>query len=69
LWLAEEGSALVGIVTELMAEDAEGARGVAEAASDVAGGRVLDEESTEGFILALQGELRGEEEVLIARCR
>jgi hypothetical protein len=59
----------LGIVAELMAEDAEGAGGVAEAASDVGGGLLIDEVSTEGFVLALQGELGGEEEVVVARCR
>jgi len=68
LWLAEEGSAFLGVVAELMAEDAEGARGVTEAAGYVAGGLLIDEVSTEGFVLALQGELGGEEEVVVAKC-
>jgi len=66
--LAEEGSAFQGIVAELIAEDAEGAWGVAEASGDVGGGLVIDEEGTEGFVLALQGELGGKEEVLVGRC-
>jgi hypothetical protein len=66
---AEEGSAFLGIVPELIAEHAEGAWRVPEAASDVAGGLVIDEEGTEGLVLALQGELRGEEEVLVSRRR
>ena len=57
------------VVPELIAEDAEGTRRIAEAAGDVGGGFLLDEVSTKGFILALQGELRGQEEVLIARRR
>ena len=57
------------VVAELMTQDAEGTGGVAEAASDVAGGLLIDEVSAESFILALHGELRGEEEVLVARCR
>ena len=57
------------VVAELMAEYAEGAGGIAEAAGDIGGGLVLDEVSTEGFILALHGELRGQEEVSAARCR
>jgi hypothetical protein len=69
LRLAEEGGAFLRVVAELMAEDAEGAGGVAEAAGDVAGGLLIDEVSTEGFVLALQGELGGEEEVEVARCR
>jgi hypothetical protein len=65
---AEEGSAFVGIVAELIAEDAEEAGGVAKAASDVGRGLLIDEEGAEGFVLALQRELRGKEEVLVARC-
>jgi hypothetical protein len=66
--LAEEGSAFLRIVAELMAEDAEETGGVAEAAGAVAGGFLIDEVSAEGFVLALQGELRGKEEVPVARC-
>jgi hypothetical protein len=65
MWLAEEGSTLKGVMTELMAQDAEGAFGVAEAASDFGGRLLIDEVSAEGFVLALQGELRGEEEVVV----
>jgi hypothetical protein len=67
--LAEEGGAFLRVVAELIAEDAEGARRIAEAAGDVGGGLLLDQVSTEGFILALHRELRGEEEVLVARRR
>jgi len=56
-------------MAELMAEDSEGTGGVAETTGDVAGGLLLNEVSTEGFVLALHGELRGQEEVLVARCR
>jgi hypothetical protein len=69
LWLAEEGGAFLRVVAELMADDAEGARGIAEAARDFGRWLLIDEVSTEGFILALQRELGGEEEVLVARCR
>jgi hypothetical protein len=54
--LTEEGLAFGGVVSELMAEDAKGARGVAETAGDVAGGLVVDEEGTECFVLTLQGD-------------
>ena len=57
----------MGIVAELIAEDAEEAWGVAEAASDVGGGLLIDEEGAECFVLALQRELRGKEEVLVTR--
>lgn len=56
------------IVAELIAEDAEGAGGIAEAAGDVGGRLLLEEVSPEGFLLALHGELRGQEEVLVGRC-
>ena len=65
LWLAEKGSALLGIVSEQMAKDAEGAWGVTKTARDVAGGLVVDEERAESLILALHRELGGQEEFLI----
>jgi hypothetical protein len=65
LWLAEKGSALLGIVAELMAKDAEGAWGVTKTAGDVAGWLIVDEEGAESLVLALHGELGGEEEFLI----
>ena len=63
--LAEERSAFFRVMAELIAEDAEGARGVAETAGDIAGRLVIDEAGAEGFVLALQRELRGEEEILV----
>ena len=57
------------VVPELMTQDAEGAGRIAEAAGDVGRGLFLDEVSAEGLVLALHGELRGQEEVLVARCR
>ena len=51
-----------------MAEDAEGGRGIAKTAGDVAGRLFLDEEGAEGFVLTLQGELRGKEEFLVRGC-
>ena len=56
------------VVAELVTQDAEGAWRVAEAASDVGGGLLVNEVSTESFVLALQRKLRGEEEILVARC-
>jgi hypothetical protein len=46
-----------------MAEDAEGADGIRETARDVARGLLIDEVCAEGLVLALHGELRGEEEL------
>ena len=43
-------------MAELIAEDAEEAGGVPEAAGDVGGRLLIDEVGTEGFVLALQGE-------------
>ena len=69
LRLSEERGAFLRVVAELITEDAKGARGIAEAAGDIGGGLLIDEVSTQGFVLALHGELRGEEEVLVAKCR
>jgi hypothetical protein len=69
LWLAEERSAFLGIVAELMAKDTEGAGGVTETTGDVGRWLLINEVGTEGFVLALQRELRGKEEILVARRR
>ena len=66
--LAEKGGAFFGIVPELMTKDAEGARGIGEAFGHVCRGLLIDEESAESLVLALEGECGGEEEVLIRRC-
>ena len=66
--LTEEGGTFVGVVTELMAEDAKGTDGVAEAASDVGGGFLVNEEGTQGFVLALEGGLRVEKKVGVSWC-
>ena len=47
----EEGG--VGIATELVAEDAEGAGSITEVGGDVGGGFVLDDIGAQGFVLAL----------------
>ena len=69
LWLAEEGSAFLGIVAELIAEDAEEAGGVPEAARDDMGGGPLDEEATQRFILPLEGRVGGEKEPRVSGWR
>jgi hypothetical protein len=48
-----------------MAEDAKGTDGITKTAGDVAGRLLVHEEGTQGFVLALHGELRREEEVLV----
>jgi hypothetical protein len=57
----------MGVMAELMAEDAEGGRGVAKTAGDVAGRLFIDEEGAESLVLTLQGELWSEEEFLVRR--
>ncbi len=57
--LAEE---VEGLVPELAAENAKGPRRVAEAAGDLAGGKLFEEKSAQGFVLALGGGLRFKEE-------
>jgi hypothetical protein len=64
---AEERGALLGVVAELMAEDAEGGRGVTKTAGDVAGRLIIDEQGADRFILTLQGKLWSEEELLVRR--
>ena len=58
----EEGGALGRVVAELMTEDAEGARCVAEAAGDFVGGELLDVVGAEGLVLSLERRFGGQEE-------
>jgi hypothetical protein len=58
----EEGSALLGVVAELMTQDAEGAGRIAEAPSRFGGRELLDEVGAEGFVLAMQRLFGREEE-------
>ena len=51
----KEAALLVGVVAELVAEDAEGAGHVAEAAGDLVGRAAFDEVGAEGFVLSVQG--------------
>jgi hypothetical protein len=62
----EEARAFRGIVPELVAEDPEGPGGVAEAVRDDVGGSALDEETAQGFILPVEGGVRGEKESGVA---
>jgi hypothetical protein len=55
LRLTEEGSAFIGIVTELMTEDAKGAQGVAKTAGDVARAFFLNEECAEASYWRCKG--------------
>jgi hypothetical protein len=59
----EEGRALLGVVAELMTQDAEGAGRIPEAASRFDGREPIDEIGTEGFVLAMERLLGGKEEV------
>ena len=43
------------LVAEVMAQDLEGARGIAKGASDLGGGNVFDEVGAQGLVLALLG--------------
>ena len=56
----EEGG--VGIATQLVAEDAEGAGGITEVGGDVGGGFLVDEIGAQGFVLTLFGMEGLEEE-------
>ncbi|HEX9224348.1 MAG TPA: hypothetical protein VF860_13540, partial [Candidatus Acidoferrales bacterium] len=54
---AKKRGPFVGIVTELVAKNAERAGGIAETAGDIIGEFLVDEEGAEGLVLALEGEL------------
>ena len=55
------------VVAEAVAQDAEGACGVAESAGDLVGGAALDEIGAQGFVLAVLGQGGFEEEGTRAR--
>jgi hypothetical protein len=50
------------LVAELVAQDAEGTRGIAEAPGDFVGGEMLDEIGAQRLVLALGGGVGFEEE-------
>jgi hypothetical protein len=58
----KEAGAFGRIVAELVAEDPQGTGGIGEAAGDLGARELLDEVSPEGFVLAVEGIFRGEEE-------
>ncbi len=60
---SEEGLAFGWVVSELIAQDAEGPWGVAEAACDFGRGKLVYEVSPEGFVLVLGEGVRGQEEL------
>jgi hypothetical protein len=59
---AEEGRALLRVVAELMAQDAEGAGGIAEPPRRLGGRQLFDEVGAEGFVLAMERRFGGDEE-------
>jgi hypothetical protein len=52
---------------KLVAEDAKGARGVAETAGDLMGGLAIDEKGPQGFVLPVEGLFGGQEEARVGR--
>ncbi len=58
----KEASAKVGIVPELVTQDPEGARRVAEATGHVGRREAVDEVAAKGFVLALKRRFRSQEE-------
>ena len=59
----EEADLLIGVMAELVTEDAEGTRRVAEAAGDLQGRTAIDEVGAEGLVLSVQRVFGGEEEM------
>ena len=58
----EESCSKAGIVAELMAKDTEGTWCITESAGDLDRRKLLDEESTQGFVLPVDSRFRVEEE-------
>jgi hypothetical protein len=57
----------IGVLAELVAKDAETARGVAKPGSGLVGGNLIDEKGAQGFVLAVDGT-GGNEEGSRFRC-
>jgi hypothetical protein len=51
-----------GFATEVVAQNVEGTEGVPEGAGDILGGTAFDQESAQGFVLAVFGQAWLEEE-------
>lgn len=65
----KEASAKVRVVPELVAQNPEGARRVAEAAGNFGGREAVDEVAAKSFVLALKRRFRSQEELgRLARC-
>jgi hypothetical protein len=63
----KKGAPFFGIMPKLVAEDAERARGVAEATGDLMGGLAIDEKGTQGFVLPVEGFFGDQEEAGVGR--
>jgi hypothetical protein len=59
--IVKEGVALFGVVAELMAQNPEGARAVAEAPRNFMRRLTLNKKGAKGFVLALERLFRGKE--------
>jgi hypothetical protein len=60
-WLLKEAFAFVGVVAELMTEDAKGARRVGKTPRDLRGREAIDKKGAKGFVLAMQNGFRSGE--------
>jgi hypothetical protein len=67
LEVLKEGVSFLGIMPKLMAEDAKGARGVAETAGDLLGGLAIDEKGPQRFVLSVEGLFGGQKEARLTR--
>ena len=65
--MLKEGVPFFGIMPKLVAEDAKGARGVAEPTGDLMGGLAIDEKGTQGFVLPVEGLFGDQEEARLGR--
>ena len=66
--IVEEVFPFCGVVTDLVAEDAESTGGIAESTSDGLRREALDEEAAESFVVFVQGFLRMKEEARLRVC-
>jgi hypothetical protein len=67
LEVLKERVSFFGIMPKLVAEDAKGARGVAETTGDLLGGLAIHKKGTQRFVLSVEGIFGNQKEARLRR--
>ena len=65
--MLKERVSFFGIMPKLVAEDAKGARGVAETTGDLLGGQAIHKKGTQRFVLSVEGLFGDQKEARLRR--